>query len=247
MRFLKRAGRALFVAVLFLGTAFVAGADDKMPVAGGRDDHRHSPVVIAGDIGQNSPLSAIERRAGAALDANIYVANPGSNGNRAVKKPSVTVYATTAIGNAAPIRTIAGANTQFDYPMGVFADVVHNAHNRFVASIEQGVNHASDLLVFSRTATGDTKPLMSVFGPATGLAYPSGLALDGAGAFSGTEKGTTTPKVSPLALTTVDKLIGFTLTKRPTATRPSSSSTFPSDPPMVPWTLTPQPGSGPIR
>jgi DNA-binding beta-propeller fold protein YncE len=55
---------------------------------------------------------------GLALDSsgNIYVANymggPLGNG-------SVTIYAAKSKGNVAPIQTIAGPNTQLDYPWGI--------------------------------------------------------------------------------------------------------------------------------
>jgi len=49
---------------------------------------------------------------------------------------SVTVYARTANGSEAPLRTIVGANTALWYPTGIAVDTVHD--EIFVASLNDG-------------------------------------------------------------------------------------------------------------
>jgi hypothetical protein len=57
-------------------------------------------------VGQGTPALPI-----AVSGSNIYVANGSTN--------TVFVYSATSSGNAAPLQTIAGSNTQLDFPIGV--------------------------------------------------------------------------------------------------------------------------------
>ena len=84
---------------------------------------------------------------------------------------SITVYARTANGNVAPVRTLAGAATGLNFPVGVAVDLVNN--ELIVA------NAGNDsVTVYARTASGNTAPLRTIGGPITGLNHPDGLALD---------------------------------------------------------------------
>ena len=85
--------------------------------------------------------------------------------------PSVTVYARTAQGDAAPRRVIHGPKTELSLPMKVFVDTVHN--ELFVANSGE-----SSILVFNRTANGDVAPIRKIQGPATGLKKTVGLFVD---------------------------------------------------------------------
>jgi hypothetical protein len=90
---------------------------------------------------------------------------------------SITTFARTAQGNAAPIRTIQGTLTGFNRPQAVALDLVHNelivANSFFDSTLSRGA-----LLVFSRTATGNVAPIRQVTGANTGLCNPIGMTLD---------------------------------------------------------------------
>jgi hypothetical protein len=108
---------------------------------------------------------------GLALDSvnnEIFVANnnfsPGCT-NR------ITVYARTASGNVAPLRTISGAATGMTFIQDIHVDPINNE----VLLPEVGVD---DVRVFSRTASGNVPPLRVLAGSATGLNGAFGLWVD---------------------------------------------------------------------
>jgi DNA-binding beta-propeller fold protein YncE len=84
---------------------------------------------------------------------------------------SVLVFARTANGNVAPLRTISGAATGLNSPYGVAVDIVNN---------EVAVTNLSgnSVTVYARTANGNVAPLRTISGAATGLNSPTGLAVD---------------------------------------------------------------------
>jgi 6-phosphogluconolactonase (cycloisomerase 2 family) len=83
---------------------------------------------------------------------------------------SVTVYARTANGNTAPLRTLSGAATGLVFPQSVAMDPV--ADELFV------VNIFNSITVYARTASGNAAPLRTLSGPATGLAGAQSVAVD---------------------------------------------------------------------
>jgi hypothetical protein len=87
----------------------------------------------------------------------LYVAN--RNGD------SITVYARTASGDAAPIRTIQGGATGLNRPIGVAVDAVHG-------ELVIGNSNGS-ITVYPRSATDNVPPLRSI----TGDLF-SGVAVD---------------------------------------------------------------------
>jgi hypothetical protein len=62
---------------------------------------------------------------------------------------------------------------------------VDDANNRLIADNQSGGVGSDSVLAFSRTANGNTAPLLAVSGPATGLSGPFGLALDAVGGLTG--------------------------------------------------------------
>jgi hypothetical protein len=105
---------------------------------------------------------------GLALDHTndeIFVTNvsPGT--------PTVTVYARTASGDTAPLRTLAGPSTGFNYPVAAFVDLVHQ--ELFVSN-----QSGNSVATFHRTDSGDTAPIRSFQG--TDLLGP-GMAVLPAG------------------------------------------------------------------
>ncbi|HEX6463415.1 MAG TPA: hypothetical protein VFZ98_03135, partial [Vicinamibacterales bacterium] len=83
---------------------------------------------------------------------------------------SITVYDADAKGDAAPLRTIAGALSQVDWPMGVAVD---EANDELVVAN----NGDNSILVFARTATGNVQPKRVIRGPLTGINGPMGVSL----------------------------------------------------------------------
>ena len=111
----------------------------------------------------------IDRPTGIAIDevnAELYVANDFGD--------SITVYERTAEGNAAPKRTLAGSATGLVGPVGLAVDPAHN--ELFVSNYR--ADDAGSITVYGRTASGNTAPIRTIQGSATGLDAPQGLGLD---------------------------------------------------------------------
>ena len=92
-------------------------------------------------------------------------------GSGTINPPSITVYARTAKGNAAPVRTIRGPNTGLNWPTGLAFDA--GARELYVAN-----DAAHEVLIFDARAKGDVKPVRVLKGPLTQLANPTGLTID---------------------------------------------------------------------
>lgn len=99
------------------------------------------------------------------VPAAFYVVNGGNS--------SVRAFALTAQGNAAPLSTLAGTDTQLN---GTSAVTLTSVGGLYVA------NSASDTISeYSPGATGDARPAAVLSGPDTGLAAPQAIALDATG------------------------------------------------------------------
>ena len=85
--------------------------------------------------------------------------------------PSITVYDKTARGDTAPIRVITGANTQLNWPTGLFVDSERG--ELYVAN-----DGANSILVFDTMADGNAAPKRVLAGPQTKLHYPSSIFVD---------------------------------------------------------------------
>jgi hypothetical protein len=97
----------------------------------------------------------------------LYVGNRGNN--------SITVYSQNANGNAAPIRTIAGPNTQLNFHVGVgrTGQISQDAAgNLWVA------NGTASILIFAHGASGNVAPIGILGGPLTGIVYATALTVD---------------------------------------------------------------------
>jgi hypothetical protein len=93
----------------------------------------------------------------------VFVANFSAN--------SITVYPRTATGDTAPTRTLTGAATGLNGPIGLVVDM---ANGELVVT-NSGNNSVT---VYPRTASGNTAPTRQLIGPATGLDQPFGVAVD---------------------------------------------------------------------
>jgi hypothetical protein len=123
----------------------------------------------------SGPATKLHFPHGVAFDGagNTFVTSRGDESRRL--EPAVRVYASTAHGNAAPLRSIEGPDTHIIYPYGVA--VGPGGRRIFVVN---GLTKR-EVLVFAIGARGDVKPAGVISGPKTGLASPYGVAVDPAG------------------------------------------------------------------
>ena len=162
--------------LLAVGTRAALAQDELFVTNGGGDT---VTVYARTANGNMAPLRTISGGAtglstprGLAVDTvnnELAVANGGTGGS-----PSITVYALTANGNVAPLRTISGAATGLTVnTVGLAVDTVNN---EFFVAI--GAVLSPSVLVFARTANGNVAPLRTISGAATGLNSPYGVAVD---------------------------------------------------------------------
>ena len=152
-------------------------------------------------VGSNTQIGAEAPTAAVDPVNNEIVArvNPGppflSNAS------ALLVFSRTANGNVAPLRTLSGSNTGL-YRLGAVR--VDLANSRIITTNE--ISNPEDpprVLVFSRTASGNTKPLVTISGPATGLKAPSGVDIDSTGGPTATVLDATTPTADSQTVTTL--------------------------------------------
>ena len=96
----------------------------------------------------------------------LYVTNLDGGGNY-----SVTGYAAGASGNAKPIQTIAGGNTQLEYNWGIALD---DSENIYVANS----NDTGAITVYAPGSNGNVSPIQDITGSNTGLNNPWAVAID---------------------------------------------------------------------
>jgi hypothetical protein len=128
---------------------------------------------------------------------------------------SILVFDRKATGDVAPKRVLNGPDTQFQAPgiRGMATVAVDAIHNVLV------VNYANSLLIFDRTATGNTKPLRVIKGPKSGVGQissfqiyaPKGWILaNGQGGFIGVWSIEDNGDVPPRWKIPVQQLTGYT-------------------------------------
>ncbi len=108
---------------------------------------------------------------------NLYVANaPG-----AAQPHSITVYAPTANGNVAPIRTIMGANTGLTGVNGLALD--NTTTNLYAANCGACFDSTGSdgILIWPAAANGNIAPSSSIAGGNTALNGPVAITFDAAG------------------------------------------------------------------
>lgn len=151
------------VATIAAAALVLVGLVSVAPAAAGAEDL--TPIrTIIDNSGLGSP-SGVARDS----DGNLYVANNNFS--------SVTVYASGASGDAAPIRTIAGPATGLQGPLALALD---STGNLYVANAAKD-SDVNTVTVYGPGANGNVAPVRSISGSDTGLAQPSGLAVDASG------------------------------------------------------------------
>src|SRR5436309_2555012 len=147
-------------------------------------------VFAAGASGNATPATTISTISpanqtgyptGIALDpaGNVYVTNNQYRATGHGMYPSVTVYASGASGTAAPTRTITGAHTGMNGPVGIARDAAGNLYVANAGNSCCGLGNS--ITVYGAGARGDAAPTATIVGGNTGLDAPSGVALDAAG------------------------------------------------------------------
>jgi len=86
---------------------------------------------------------------------------------------SILVFDRQANGDVTPKRVLSGPDTGFQEPgiRGMATVAVDPVHNVLV------VNHRNSLLIFDRTASGNTKPVRVISGPKSGVASISSFQI----------------------------------------------------------------------
>ena len=112
-------------------------------------------LALLAAVGANPPATWAQEE--------FFVLNNANN--------SITVYARTASGNTAPLRTLSGPATGKNNTQGMAVDLVNN---------ELVVANAGNksVTVYARTAAGNTPPLRTLAGSATGLCGPDTPTVD---------------------------------------------------------------------
>jgi hypothetical protein len=88
------------------------------------------------------------------------------------RPPSIAIFSAKARDDQAPLRTIEGASTKLDWPMGIAEDRRHDT----IAVANNGDN---SILIFDRRRGGNVAPVRIIRGDRTGINRPMGLAVDG--------------------------------------------------------------------
>jgi hypothetical protein len=96
---------------------------------------------------------------------NLFVADKAGR--------AIHVYAPTSNGNVAPIRTISGERTLIYGPSAIAF-----ASNGALYVANYAVSPAGSITVYAPGDGGNAAPIRSIYGPNTGLDFPTGIALD---------------------------------------------------------------------
>jgi DNA-binding beta-propeller fold protein YncE len=87
------------------------------------------------------------------------------------RPPSISIFASNAKDDQAPLRTIEGDSTKLDWPMGIAEDPMHD-------TIVVANNGDNSILIFDRKRGGNVAPVRTIHGDQTGINRPMGLAVD---------------------------------------------------------------------
>jgi len=82
----------------------------------------------------------------------------------------IAVFAADTNGDAVPVRSIFGANTQLVSPRRLALDI----DGRLYVT-----NDNNSITLYAADATADASPIRRIFGAGTGLSLPSGIAISG--------------------------------------------------------------------
>ncbi len=128
-------------------------------------------TIAGSNTGLSGPNSIARDTAG-----RLYVLNLGLS---ASSPETLTVYADSATGNAAPVRTIPGIDAGRHNIGGLAVDA---GGRLYLATFRFGGASIGDTIkVFAANVSGNAAPLYTIAGSNTGLNVLQGIALDAAG------------------------------------------------------------------
>ena len=129
-------------------------------------------TFAGGSSGETAPIRVIEGSRTQLSNPDQLAVDPVNNEIFVPERTKVLVFPRSANGNVAPIRVLGGPDTM----LGAFALAVDPVHNLLIAAGWQGQReNGTNLLIFNRTAEGNTKPLRVISGPKTGITGTFGL------------------------------------------------------------------------
>lgn len=120
-------------------------------------DETHGEIVVASH--------------GNKAEGDVSVGTMGDVPGGQFDPPSINVYAESASGDAKPLRSIAGSQTQLNWPMGISVDKSSDE----IAVANNGDN---SILFFKRTDSGNVAPSRVIRGSRTGINRPMSVAID---------------------------------------------------------------------
>lgn len=180
-------GRNIYVANNCLSETPLYGSVTVYP-SGSNGDVPPSANIAGLDTGLTEPF-------GIAVNSDGYIFVANSNGgpsgsecdasnppNPNICIGSVTVFTPGSNGNVVPLITISGANTGLFQPEGIALDSKNNIYvaNSGAGGVDGSIGPGS-VTVYPAWSNGNVAPSATIIGNNTGLAYPSGLALDSDG------------------------------------------------------------------
>ena len=114
-------------------------------------------------------------------DGKIYVANGGGQEDPPEGSTAITVYPPGSYANVAEIATI-GDEASDDKTSILFPEAIAvDSHGKIYLADSGGQNMTARIAVFAANSDGNVPPIATIAGDKTGLADPSGLAVDSAG------------------------------------------------------------------
>ncbi len=148
----------------------VAGAFQRNPASVNVFD-RVTGDLVRTIMGANTRLNDAHGISIDSVHDEIFVTNEGHVLSGPPAAPSITVYARTASGDVAPLRTVEGPSTGLSVPKHISLDMTHDE-----MAVANGGNDS--ITVYARIADGEAAPLRTIAGPLTGLANPTGVFID---------------------------------------------------------------------
>src|SRR5712692_10417045 len=145
-----------------------AGGEAPLRVIRGAQTGLADPHGIAFDVATNEIL--VSNHGNWAPLIQEEASEGGLQGGR-FALPSITTFPAEAKGDVKPTRTIQGARTELNWPMGISVDTAHDE----IAVASYGNN---SILVFHRTDNGDAVPVRVIHGDRAGILGPMGVAID---------------------------------------------------------------------
>ena len=140
-----------------------------------------SILTFRGDVsGEEAPIRVIQGPLAQLRGASMLGIDPVNNEIFVPEGDHIKVFDLLANGNVAPIRILRGPDTM----LGASNVAVDPVHNRLIVTGSVGTREKEEnnqILIFDRTAQGNTKPLGVIKGPKSGVngtfgvrAYPPG-------------------------------------------------------------------------